>query len=261
MRSILVQGGRDAGMTLRLDTAMDLARVHGGHLTVLVDTPVDQFVTVDPYGGAILAREALDAALKADDELAAAFGERLARDDVPFDVAQSELPQLDALARSADLADLLVVSRSSGLAGDLALAASCPVLALPNDAPLRLPLGVVCIAWDGGSEAARAMKAAVPLLANAADVRMLTVTNEPAKGFPVTEALRYLARHGVKAELVELSGDGPVEDMLSAAVLKQGADLLVMGAYGHSRLREFLFGGVTRYFLDDLVAPPLLLAH
>jgi len=126
MRSILVQGGRDAGMGARLDTAMALARVHGGHLTVLVDTPVDKYVTVDPYGGAILAREALETALKEDDALAAAFGERLAHDDVPFDVAQSELPQIDALVRSGDLADLPVVSRRGAMAGDLAPHASRP---------------------------------------------------------------------------------------------------------------------------------------
>jgi nucleotide-binding universal stress UspA family protein len=261
MRSILVQGGRDTGMGARLDTAMDLARVHGGHLTVLVDTPVDKYVTVDPYGGAILAREALDLALKEDDALAAAFGERLARDDVPFDVAQSELPQIDALVRSGDLADLLIVSRSSGLAGDLALSASCPVLALPDHSGLKLPLGTVCIAWDGGSEAARALKAAVPLLINAADVRVLTVESDNPTGFPPTEALRYLARHGVKAELTELPRGNSVEEALAEAVARAGADLLVMGAYGHSRLREFLFGGVTRFFLDELTAPPLLIAH
>ena len=261
MRSILVQGGRDTGMGARLDTAMDLARVHGGHLTVLVDTPVDKYVTVDPYGGAILAREALDLALKEDDALAAAFGERLARDDVPFDVAQSELPQIDALVRSGDLADLLIVSRSSGLAGDLALSASCPVLALPDHSGLKLPLGTVCIAWDGGSEAARALKAAVPLLINAADVRVLTVESDSPTGFPPTEALRYLARHGVKAELTELPRGNSVEEALAEAVARAGADLLVMGAYGHSRLREFLFGGVTRFFLDELTAPPLLIAH
>ncbi len=261
MRSILVQGGRDTGMGARLDTAMDLARVHGGHLTVLVDTPVDKYVTVDPYGGAILAREALDVALKEDDALAAAIGERLARDDVPFDVAQSELPQIDALVRSGDLADLLIVSRSSGLAGDLALNASCPVLALPDHTALKLPLGTVCIAWDGGSEAARALKAAVPLLTEAAEVRVLTVESDSPAGFPPTEALRYLARHGVKAELTELPRGSSVEEALAEAVAQAGADLLVMGAYGHSRLREFLFGGVTRFFLDELTAPPLLIAH
>jgi len=183
MRSILVQAGRDAGMGARLDTAMDLARVHGGHLTVLVDTPVDKYVTVDPYGGAILAREALETALKEDD------------------------------------------------------------------------------ARDGGGEAARAMKAAVPLLAQAADVRVLTVASDKADGFPPTEALRYLSRHGIKAELTELARGNSVEETLAAEVARVGAELLVMGAYSHSRLREFLFGGVTRFFLDELTAPPLLIAH
>lgn len=261
MRSILVQAGRDAGMGARLDTAMDLARMQGGHLTVLVDTPVDRYVTVDPYGGAILAREALETALREDDALAAAFGERLARDDVPFDVAQSELPQIDALVRGGDLADLIVVSRSSGLAGDLALNASCPVLALPDHAPLQLPLGTACLAWDGSSEAARALKAAVPLLTAAREVVVLTVARDKADGFPGTEALRYLARHGVKAELVELTCGNSTEETIAAELVRIDAALLVMGAYGHSRLREFLFGGVTRFFLDELSAPPLLIAH
>lgn len=261
MRSILVQAGRDAGMGARLDTAMALARGHGGHLTVLVDTPIDRYVTVDPYGGAILAREALETALQEDDALAAAFGERLARDDVPFDVAQSELPQIDALVRGGDLADLIVVSRSSGLAGDLALNASCPVLALPDHAPLQWPPETACLAWDGSSEAARALKAAIPLLAEAREVLVLTVERDQANGFPPTEALRYLARHGIKAELVTLACGKSIEETIAAQVARVGADLLVMGAYGHSRLREFLFGGVTRFFLDELTAPPLLIAH
>ena len=67
MRSILVQGGRDKGMSARLDTAMDLARIHNSHLTIAIDTPIGQFVTVDPYGGTFVARDALDAALAADD--------------------------------------------------------------------------------------------------------------------------------------------------------------------------------------------------
>jgi nucleotide-binding universal stress UspA family protein len=261
MRSILIQGGRDKGMAVRLDTAMELARVHGGHLTVLIDTPVEQYVSVDPYGGAILAREALETALKQDDALAKSLADRLTRDDVPFDVAQSELPQLEALARAADLADLVVISRSNGLAGDLALAASCPVLALPDGVGLPGAPDVACVAWDGGSEAARAMRAAVPLLAKAKAVHVLTVLTEPDKGFPPTEALRYLARHGIEAELTELACDKSVEETLAAEVSRLGAGLLVMGAYSHSRLREFLFGGVTRFFLDEQTAPPLLLAH
>lgn len=261
MRSILVQAGRDSGMTARLDTAMDIARAHEGHVTVLVDTPIDRYVTVDPYGGTYVARDALEAALQEDDALAEAFAGRLQNDDVPFDVAQYELPPVDALASGARLADIVVVSRSSGLAGDLAMVSRSPVLALSDSVPLRLPVAVACVAWDGGDEAAHALRAAVPLLNGAGAVHMLTVLTEKAEGFPATDALRYLSRHGINAELHELTRGTSIEETLATAAAQLGAQLIVMGAYGHSRVREFLFGGVTRYFLEEQAAPALLLAH
>lgn len=261
MRSILVQAGRDAGMTARLDTAMDIARANEGHITLLVDTPVDRYVTTDPYGGTYVAREALEAALKEDDELARAFAGRLQKDDVPFDVAQYELAPIDALASAARLADVIVVSRSSGIAGDLALVSRAPVLALPDHAALRLPVGTACVAWDGGDEAAHALRAAAPLLSGCKSVHVLTVVTEKAQGFPPTDALRYLSRHGITAELHELPRGGSIEEALASRVTQLGAQLMVMGAYSHSRMREFLFGGVTRYFLEEQAAPPLLLVH
>lgn len=261
MRSILVQAGRDPGMSARLDTAMNLARAFEGHVTLLLDTPIDRYVTVDPYGGTYVAREALEAALKEDDALAEAFAGRLKNDDVPFDIAQYELPPVDALASGARLSDVTVVSRSSGLAGDLAMVSRTPVLALPDSVVLGAPLGVACIAWDGGDEAAHALRAAVPLLQGGAAVHVLTVLTEKSEGFPPTDALRYLARHDIKAELHELTRGASIEETLAAAAAQLGAQLMVMGAFGHSRVREFLFGGVTRYFLEEPTAPPLLLAH
>lgn len=261
MRSILVHAGRDTGMSVRLDSAMNIARACEGHVTLLLDTPIDRYVTVDPYGGTYVAREALEAALKEDDALADAFAGRLQNDDVPFDIAQYELPPVDALASGARLADVTVVSRSSGLAGDLAMVSRTPVLALSDSAVLAMPLEVVCIAWDGGDEAANALRAAVPLLQGGAAVHVLTVLTEKAEGFPPTDALRYLARHDIKAELHELPRGNSIEETLAAAAGQLGAQLMVMGAYGHSRVREFLFGGVTRYFLEEPGAPPLLLAH
>jgi nucleotide-binding universal stress UspA family protein len=65
----------------------------------------------------------------------------------------------------------------------------------------------------------------------------------------------------VKAELHELARTGSTEETLAAACARLQAGLLVMGAYGHSRMREYLFGGVTRYFLEDVTSPALLLAH
>ena len=165
------------------------------------------------------------------------------------------------MASGARLADVTVVSRSGGLAGDLAMVSRTPVLALPDATALAMPVGVACIAWDGGDEAANALRAAVPLLQGGAAVHVLTVLTEKAEGFPPTDALRYLARHDIKAELHELQRDASIEESLAAAVAQLGAQLLVMGAYGHSRVREFLFGGVTRYFLEEPTAPPLLLAH
>mgnify|MGYP001765231671 CR=1 FL=1 len=261
MRSILVQAGRDPGMTARLDTAMAVARANEGHITLLIDTPVDRFVTVDPYGGTFVAREALDAALAEDEELAKAFAGRLERDDVPFDVAQFELLPVDAMAQSARFADLAIVSRNCGYAGDLALATRCPVLALPESPALGFPPASACIAWDGGEEAAYALRCAAPLLSGCKEVHVVTVLTDKPEGFPATDALRYLSRHDVSAELHEFDRGFSIEETLAEAVRRLGAELLVMGAYSHSRMREFLFGGVTRYFLEDAKAPPLLLAH
>ena len=259
MRSILVLTGRDKLNAVRLDSAMEVARAREGHVTLLIDTPVDRFVTVDPYGGTYVAREALEAAVAEDDALAELFEGRLANDDVPFDVAKFETSPLEAMASAAKLADLAIVSRDCGFAGDLAVEARTPVLVL-GDTALRLPLATACIAWDGGEQSAVALRSAVPLLAEA-NVHVLTVLDEANGGFPATDALRYLARHGIKAELCEVPKGNSIEETLAAEVARLGGQLLVMGAYGHSRVREFLFGGVTRYFLEDARGPALLMAH
>jgi nucleotide-binding universal stress UspA family protein len=165
------------------------------------------------------------------------------------------------MAAAARLADVAVVSRDCGYAGDLAVAARCPVLVLTSTVPLRLPLAAACIAWDGGDQAAAALRGSINLLEGCGSIHVLTVTSEEPQGFPPTDALRYLSRHGLKAELHELAKNGSVEETLAREAARLGAQLLVMGAYGHSRVREFLFGGVTRYFLEEKAAPPLLLAH
>ncbi len=261
MRSILVQAGRDKGMAARLDTAMDLARALEGHLTLAIDTPIDRFVTVDPYGGTFVAREALDAALADDDDLAKAFAGRLANDDVPFDVAKFETQPLEAMIAAARLADLAVVSAECGFAGDLAVEAGCPVLVLRNGQPLAASLERACIGWDGSDRAAAALRGCVPLLRDCRQVHVLTVLTDKPEGFPPTDALRYLARHDIKAELHELAKGPSIEETLATEVARLQGQLLVLGAFGHSRVREFLFGGVTRYFLDASAAPALLLAH
>lgn len=260
MRSILVTADRKPGNDARIDTALGIARRVGGHVTVILDTPVSRYIAMDPMGGSYVVSEALDQARADDDIAAAAIETRLARDDVPFDILRSEDDPISAIANAARLADLVVVSRSGGLAGELALASRAPVLALCDDKPLDMPLRRACIAWDGGEQAAAALRAAVPLLASCQLVKLISVIEKPG-GFPTTDALRYLSRHGIHGEFEELERRGSTEETLAIAVAQAHAELLVMGAYGKSRMREFLFGGVTAYFLDEARAPALLLAH
>jgi nucleotide-binding universal stress UspA family protein len=239
---------------------MAVARAASGHVTVLIDTPIEPYVSTNPYGGTFVAKDALEAAIKADDELAKTLESRLAAGDVPFDVLKTEGSTLDAMLSAAKLADLAIVSRSCGFAGDLAIEANCPVLVL-GTAALAVPVSTAVIAWDGGLQGARALRGAVPLLAGCSAVHVVSVSNSKESEFPATNSLRYLARHGITADLHELRKSGSVEATIAAEVARLGASLLVMGAYSHTRLREFMFGGVTRYFLDLAAGPALLLAH
>ncbi|MCJ2188314.1 universal stress protein [Novosphingobium beihaiensis] len=260
MRSILVNADRKPGNDARIDTALGIARQFNGHVSVLVDTPVTRYIAMDPMGGSYVISDALEEARKEDDAAAAKFETRMARDDVPFDILRSEDDPVSALANAARLADLVVLSRSGGFAGELALASGTPVLALPDGKALEMPIRRACIAWDGGEQAASALRASVPLLESCQVVKVISVIEKPG-GFPATDALRYLSRHGIHAEFEEHERRGSTEETLAIAATQAHAELMVMGAYGKSRVREFLFGGVTAYFLGEANAPALLLAH
>ncbi|KPH67579.1 universal stress protein [Novosphingobium aerophilum] len=260
MRSILVNADRKPDSDARIAAAVELARNLGGHLTVLVDTPVSRYIAMDPMGGSYVISEALDKARGEDDAAAEAIEARLTRGDIPFEVIRSEEDPVPALAGAARLSDLVVVSRSSGIAGQLAMVSRAPVLALPEGHTLSLPIRRACIAWDGGEQSASALKAAVPLLQGCDAVKLVTVI-EKTGGFPATDALRYLSRNGIHAEYEEHERRGSTEETLAVAVNQSHAELLVMGAYGKSRLREFLFGGVTAYFLSEASAPAVLFSH
>ncbi|MEQ1688073.1 MAG: universal stress protein [Sphingopyxis sp.] len=269
MRSFLVHADDSPAMEQRLQAALDLARAAEGHVQLHINTPMQRFVTLDPFGGAFLVGEALNQAQANEDALVERLSAQLGDEDVPWGIESSNSEPVDALVGSARLADCIIVSLGEpGKAnpgpdvGALAVAARCPVLALPRG-PARLQLnGKVMVAWDGSYEAANALRAAVPLLARAETVTVVTIA-EKAKsaGFPATDALSYLSRHGIHAELLEKAPSQlTIEELLDECAETLGADMVVMGAFGHSRFRETLFGGVTRYFIDQ-AHTPLLLMH
>lgn len=259
MRSILVSAQTGRSGRTRVETALALARCTRGHVTLLVDTPVDRYVAIDGMGGSVVATDVLRAMLAEDDAYAHRIEADLAREDVCCDVLRAESEPLDALAAAARLADVVVMSRADPLAADLAFAVRCPILAVNDDQPLDFPLRRVAIGWDGGSEAATALRAALPLLTPTTEVTVLTVAD--ATEFPATDAVAYLSRHGVHAELKVVPRGKSAAQSLADEVATSRPDLLVMGAYGHGRVREFLFGGVTRHILESPEAPAVLLAR
>jgi nucleotide-binding universal stress UspA family protein len=141
-----------------------------------------------------------------------------------------------------------------------------PVIFVPyiQKAPLKLDNAMVC--WDGSRSAARAIADAMPLLARAGRVEVVTVASERGKQDEIQGADiqgadmgEHLARHGLNVEVNRIAGgDIDVADALLSHAADSGADLIVMGGYGHSRLREFVLGGVTRGILRSMTVPVLM---
>jgi nucleotide-binding universal stress UspA family protein len=122
------------------------------------------------------------------------------------------------------------------------------------------PSGVMAVAWDGGKEASRAMRTALPLLQRASAVHVVACSASSPRVFD-TEALQaFLAARGVTADVTLIEGGGEVGGQLLKAAQGLNASLFVAGAYGHPRLQEFIFGGATKAFLNA-EAPSLFLSH
>src|SRR6516225_2614489 len=143
------------------------------------------------------------------------------------------------------------------------LASGRPILVVPYAGRFETVGRRVLIGWNATREAARAVNDAMPLLAAAEAVTVLTI--DPREGpdghgeLPGVDISLHLARHGVKAEIERtVSADLPVGDVLLSRAADLGADLLVMGAYGHSRARELLLGGATRSLLRSMTVPVLM---
>lgn len=121
--------------------------------------------------------------------------------------------------------------------------------------------GTVAIAWDGGREASRAVRRAVPLLQKAQQVVLLTAPHAMARPCTGARALSYLADHGITAMHEAIHAHGEAAAMILDAVSGVGARLLVAGAFGHPRLQRFIFGGNTQVLLEGRTPAALFLSH
>ncbi|PTS90396.1 MULTISPECIES: universal stress protein [unclassified Caulobacter] len=120
--------------------------------------------------------------------------------------------------------------------------------------------GVVLVAWDGGKEASRALRTALPLLQKASAVIVAGAPEASSRQFDLSRISDFLAARGVTAQVQHLKGSGDAAGLLQGAAREVGADMLVAGAFGHPRLQEFIFGGTTRSLLNS-DGPSLFLSH
>ncbi len=255
-RDILVYLDPSADATDRLRLATELAKAHGARL-IGVDAS-DESALVGSWGDrALHIRPAFEAAVKD----AGVAGHFIGADAEP--------------ALGSDFAhcvDLIVASRPEGEARKLVreevpdrvlVEAGAPILILPQDWAYG-PVGVnVVIAWNASREAARAVHDAMPLLENAKKVTIFSFSSR-AHGFRASaERLAdHLSRHGVAAHISDWTDTGDVTalEALFASLDTQDADLIVAGAFGHSRLFESLFGGVSLDLLHQPTAP-IFMSH
>jgi nucleotide-binding universal stress UspA family protein len=136
-----------------------------------------------------------------------------------------------------------------------------PVVVVPYIQRTGLTLDRVLVGWDAGRHAARAIADAMPFLHRAKAVEVITVATEPLKSddLPGADIARHLARHGLKVEFKRIvSGGTDVANTILSYAADVSADFIVMGGYGHSRLREFILGGVTRGLLSSMTVPTLM---
>ena len=262
----------------RLRAAARLANEHEAHLVGSASTgiswadmallagavsPPVPVVDLDALRAA--ARQRLDAFATQAARLGVASVEtRLAEEDTAYGLLlQSRYADLLVLSRDPAHGDA-APSTPRGLAVHLALHGVRPVLVVPESYRGEEIAGTVVAGWDGGSRAVRALDAALPLLCRAASVKLVLVNPDTLTGLhgeePGADMALYLARHGVPVEVVVERTPATVGATLVRIARDSDAGLIVAGAFGHSRLREWVLGGATRELLER--APvPLLLAH
>jgi nucleotide-binding universal stress UspA family protein len=271
-KDILVHLDATPRAAVRLDVAARLALRHGAHLSGLFVLDIPLPVVMDASaGGGVLASliEDMRAAALADAAATeAAFRARCERDGIAHDWRVAEGLAAGHVTAAARYADLVVLGQpdpeaaqpgAAVLLDDAIFFSGRPVLVVPYAGRFAEVGRRVLVGWKAGREASRAVHDALPLLAAAEKVTVLSVN--PGGGpdhLPGAAICRHLARHGIKAEASRAdSAEVADGDMLLNAAADLGADLLVAGAYGHSRLRELILGGVTRTLLARMTLPVL----
>jgi nucleotide-binding universal stress UspA family protein len=254
------------------DFAISVAAAFNAHLTgitFLYDPVVPVSSVGDVPAEVIVTQQDYQAAVRAARERFAAASESAGVTAEPLTLSASVVAVGDQFGKIARRFDLAVVDQAESGTNAVQVViveaalfdAGRPVICVPfiQKEPLKLDRVMVC--WDGSRAAARAIGDAMPLLQRAGRIEVVVVTKERGKQDQIEGADMgaHLARHGLNVEVKRIPiGDIDVAPMLLSHAADAGIDFIVMGGYGHSRLREFVLGGVTRSILQSMTAPVLM---
>jgi nucleotide-binding universal stress UspA family protein len=278
LKDILVHLDTTVRSATRLEAAARLAMRHGAHLVGMhvIDIPSVNYF----YGAAMpfvpanpdeIVDRIRAEAQQAAEPVEAAFRDCLNRNSLQGEwrLVEGNPPVMVAL--HARYADLCVVGQpnpyepqdADAVTVTTVMTSGRPVLAIPFAGEFPVIGERVLIAWNASREAARAVNDALPLLTSAQEVTVLAINPQRGVGghgdVPAADIALHLARHGLKAEAAHtVAKDISDGEALLSYAADIGADLIVAGAYGHSRARELVFGGVTRTLIAEMTAPVLL---
>jgi nucleotide-binding universal stress UspA family protein len=277
LKSIIAVASGEAEDAAVIGLSGALAARFGAHVRVTPAFP-DPAADLAYYGSTLRrgAAEKVAAGIAASERAAQERLESLARDVVAQQrlpagaicVDKRDLQPAIALASASVLADVLVfgaaAARSAALGGLFAealLALRAPCLLASSD---RLVFGTAAVAWDGSTQAGRALRAALPLLGAASKVIVLHNADDVgghADPADLDDVKSYLAQHGAADVSVRIVRGENVAATLLSAAKAEGCELLVAGAYGRARLFEWMLGGTTRALVHAHEGPHILLAH
>jgi len=258
----------------RVDLALGLAQRFDAHLTGVYTTPEFYIPT---YIAAELPADILNAQRslleKGRDKAKAEFSEQMRKAAIKGEWRALEGTPGEMVSMSARYSDLVIVGQNdpdevlpsveADVPENVIMGSGRPTLVVPYAGKFPTVGERVLIAWNARPEACRAVNDAVPLMAGAKKVTVLVIN--PVSGtrghghIPGADIALHLARHGIKAEASEVHvEDIAVGDMILSRAADASADLIVMGAYGHTRLRELILGGATRALLNSMTVPVLM---
>jgi nucleotide-binding universal stress UspA family protein len=269
MKTILLHIHDDTALESRRQVTLDLSQAFGSHIDCLHATPLEEYLKHDPLTAMRLPEEFSDRMKQMRRDLQQRVERQLSMAGAAWDWFHVDDLMSTALVRHSMLSDLIVLTLADrafeedeprSLAGSVVIEARAPVLGVPENVTGLDVAAPALIAWNGTPEAAAAMRAALPILAKAREVFLLEV-EEKRMRYPRDRAARYLSRHAIHVKIIQReAARRDIPDVILDAAAELGAELIVMGGYGHSRLREFVLGGVTRRLLNESTIP-LLLAH